>query len=266
MDDSQVQTAIQQAKDLNDLIATNSANLDSVKVLKSTHSNGKTRVASQTELDLVKELVDTKKEHVIAVAKSKLYNERLRKMMGTNQGIDGVCSFQIKTIQSSVDRTNIKNLHAALVAKYISKSIGLSGSFKAEFTNPQLRGLDEGLDTEIKDEIKAQVGGNDPANYTTPSLARINNVEEVHYDYLNSLAEESTFAISLDLLTVAVKAAVGVHDNVEGLGSWIRIDKESESIDWKQFDLDNPAIIAANMKPEKQTVAMVVKSYRAYPI
>jgi hypothetical protein len=266
MDDAQVQTAIQQAKDLNDLIANNFPNFNSVKLLKSIHSNGKSRAGTQAEIDLLKLVLDTKKAHVLASAKSKLFNERIRKLMGINQGIDGVCSFQIKTTKEAIDKTKIQKDHPQLVAKYISKSTNLSGSFKAEYVNPQLRGLDEPLDAEIKAEIKAQTGGNDPANYSKSILKRSKLIERTHLEYLESLGEESSLAISLDLLTSQVKASIGDYDNVEGLGSWIRADKESESIDWKQFGIDNPKVIAANMKPEKQSVAMVVKPYRAYPI
>ena len=265
MDDAQVKKAVQQAKDFNKAVANRVTDFETIAVQSKLHSNGKTRAATQDEIDLLAKLFEAKKKHMVAASKVKLFNEQIRKIMANSKGIVGVCELQSKVIKSSINYVQIKKDNEALVAKYTTTEMKLSASpFKADYTNPQLKGLDENLDQEIKAVKKGQVSEKNPANFTDKPESRTAAIEKIHQEYLASLGLESTLSIEVDLLAVAVKAAIREFDQVDGLGKWIRADKAKDTVDWKQFTLDHPTIIEANINPEKHIVAMVVNPHRSY--
>jgi hypothetical protein len=264
LDESQVQQSIGEAEKLEKTLKEIIPAAETVEVLKTTYSNGKTRDATPNEIILLNELIETKKKHIVAAAKTKLQNEKIRRLMGNNEGIEGVAEYQVKTTAATMDSKKVKELHTSLIAKYTSIGTKFGSAFKAEFTNPQLRALDGSLNNAIAKEKDNQVGSNDPANYSGGEAGRTPDIENAHSDYVASLAEASQLEIKIEMLIIKIKAAIGEFDIVTGLGKWIRQDKETEIIDWPKFKEENPKIVSANMKPEIHRIAMKVKPFRAY--
>jgi hypothetical protein len=264
LDDSQVQQSIDEAKKLEKTLKEIISAAEAVEVLKTTYSNGKTRDATPDEKNLLNELIEAKKEHIVAAAITKFHNEKIRRLMGNNEGIKDVAEYQVKTTAATIDSKKVKELHPSLVAKYTSLIAKFGSDFKAEFTNPQLRALDGSLNDAIAKEKDKQVGSNDPTNYSGGEAGRTPDIENAHLDYVASLGEASRLEIKIEMLIIKIKAAIGEFDIVAGLGKWIRQDKETEKIDWPKFKEENPKIVSANMKPEIHRMAMKVKPFRPY--
>ena len=269
MDDDQVAEAIKQADSLNQLIEAHRPQIELATTIYNQLSNGQMKKPSKEEAGLADEWLDAKKKHVLAKSTVSLFAERLRRLMGDCRGIVGVVDFQDKLTEAALDKKAkkaIKDKHPDIVKQYTSTKPSISGTLKADHTNPQLRGLNKSLDKQIKDEKALQVPGSDPGDFGKGPAARTSEIEQAHSGYLESLGEERTLKIDLDLMVDRVKAACGLNDGVEGLCTWKREESESETIDWDQLAEDHPKIVEANMTDEKRTAAFKPKPYRPYPI
>ena len=264
MDDDQVAEAIKQAKALNQLIEEHRPQIEQATTIYNQLSNGQMKKPSKEEAGLADEWLDAKKKHVLAKSTVSLLAERLRRLMADCRGIVGVVDFQDKLTAAALDKKAIKEKHPDIVKQYTSTKTSISGTLKADHTNPRLRGLDESLDKQIKDEKALQVPGSDPDDFGKGPAARTPEIEQAHSDYLESLGEERALKIDFELIVDRVQAACGLYDGVEGLCTWKREESESEKIDWKQLVEDHPKIAEANMTDEKRIAAVKVKPYRPY--
>ncbi len=265
MDDDQVAAAIRQAETLNQLIESHRPQIELATTIYNVLSNGKTKKASKDELELAFDWLETKKKHVLAKNNASLFAHRLRRLMGDCRGIEGVIDFQDKLTVSTLDKKKIKEKYPDLVKQYTTTNTSISGTLKPEYTNPLLKGLDENLAKQIKDEKDLQISSSDPDDFSNDSATRTPEIEQVHSDYLGSLGRTRELKIELDLIVDRVKANCGLNDGIEGLCAWKREESESEKTDWKQLVEDHSKIAEANMTDEKRTAAFKIKPYRPYP-
>ena len=266
MSDNQVNEAVQKSVYLNDLIEGHRDLIEFGMEIYNAPSNGEIREASEDELILAGEWLEAKIRNILAKARADLFRERLRRMMGSCRGIDGVVDFQDKLRAASIDKGSIKKSHPDLVDRYSSRKTSISGSLKAEFTNPRLKALDESLEDQIKREKAGQHPGSEPDEFEDSIAARTPEIEEAHMGLLSRLGEERESKIHLDLAIDRAKAACGLHDGVEGLCSWKRVEVESAVIDWKRLAEENPEVVDSNMVPEKRIAAFKIKAYRPYSL
>jgi len=264
MDDDQVAEAIKQAEDLNQLIEAHRTQIELSTTIYNQLSNGKTKKPSKDEAGLADEWLVAKKKHVLAKNTVSLFTHRLRRLMGDCRGIEGVMDFQDKLTAATLDTKSIKEKHPGIVKQYTTTKTSISGKLKPDHTNPTLKGLDEDLAKQIKDEKDLQFSSSDPDDFGKGPATRTPEIEQAHSDLLESLGEERALKIDLELIVDRVQAACEFYDGVEGLCTWKREESESEKIDWKQLAEDHPKIAQDNMTDEKRTAAFKIKSYRPY--
>ncbi len=264
MDAEQVLEAIGQATALNQFIEEHRQNIEIGMEIYNQASSGQTRQPTNEDVSLGEEWLDLKRRHVIAKGTVTLHSERLRRLMGNARGIGGVVDFEERVRKSALDKKAIQQEHPDIVKRFTTIKTALSGKFSPQHTNPQLKGLDAGLDKQIKDEKSLQAGGRDPDYYSQSQASRTAEIESAHSDYLSSLGEERTLKIHLDLIVDRAKAACGLDDGVGGLCTWVRKEVDSESVDWGSLAEERPDIAEAYITDEKRYVAVIIKPFKPY--
>jgi hypothetical protein len=238
--------------------------LEAIKPMAKITSDGIIRSATTAESTMIELWEVTKTAHVVAKGQKDLVTAQLRALMGMHNGIAGILEFITKFSSLNLDQKSLRQQHPDLVAQYTTTSTKVTGSFKAYFTNPQLRKVNEGLAAELREATTSQSKEKDPEKYTLVEMEADATAKQLHETYLESLADESRLSIELDLIKAELQALCGASEGIEGVCTWNRAEKLTESVDWKKLTEEHPQVVAQHQGESKQTFALELHRFRAY--
>ena len=242
------------------------ADFESKAALKSTESTGQVRTPTSEETEVYGHIVAAKEALNVAKAVKELADLKLRELLGTAAGVDGIIHLQQKSSKPVFDRRELEKSRPDLHAEFwIEKPDKISGSPRvAGFRS--LKNIDEDLSDRLKQCRKNKSKISPQQAKTGRTAKRSADAMAAHATYVASLAAVARAEWDSDRWTARLLGLLGKDESIEDQITWKRALKSQGSFDTERFKQEYPDLYAQYLRPESHSVAVDIHSHRPYPL
>jgi hypothetical protein len=266
LDDNELKLVISEAKRMKAEQIKNEFFILKVEKLVTNESNGIERKATKTEKKLRDEYLIKLKRKKELEAHLALIRSGFCKELGTKFGeITGIMDMSYTSDTLTFDTKSIKANYFSLYETYCKSEINESIKQKFDINGEADAALSKWnipLDNKKK---------NIPVELFSPAQVnkakkRSKKTELLHANYLMCLKEKYLLEWDLELIEFQLKASVGIYEKIEGVCSWKRELKKSESYKFDEDKLkkDQPALYLAHLMVKKGHHKINIYPHRAY--
>jgi hypothetical protein len=238
------------------------SNFQSKVLLKTEESSGHIRKPTHKELALYSQIIDAKLDLDVKIANQEIIKGRLFDEIRNSSDIPGVLKLTSSVRKRCLQKARLKEDYRAIYLQYESeKSSKISGTVKIKGA-PSIRKVYPMLyNTVTETKEKSQF---DIQQLNNPSSDRTTSTINIHFTYLDNLADIAKAEWLYESLIAKLAARVGLDDGIEGLISWKRKNTKKLIFDEDSFKKNHPEIYSEYLQPEKTIVTSRISPYGIY--
>lgn len=218
-------------------------------------SDGTTRTATTTEIELHRELVSVKKHLDLCKSTSKELSQALLATQQTTPTANRWIREESKAGTVKLDQKALAVAHPRVFQRYLIDKSTTSRRFR-------LQGIDA-TQAAITPDLTELV------NETLALLGVCTDPEVLHTQYLVLHEQQARFQWLEEQLDVQLRALCGAHEGIEGLCTWGRRSETREVLDTEALRQDNPELYERFLTRGPRSVAVVPTkdlAYRSRPL
>jgi hypothetical protein len=252
--------AIDEANKVNDEMLAMAAKAKRAEDMSAKPSDGTTKKASDKARRLHAQYIAAESERARLKLEQSLIETELRRLTSDSAGISGITVQSMTDPSPRLDASALKAARPSLYQKFVNEKESFSKRFSI---------------TDKPTPAKAHKGLNKQLNKASERLATISSVKadgkrrsapskNLHAEWLLKHSEIAEFAFTASRLELEIKSICGTAEEVEGVCTWKRGNKVSESFDGAGFKKAHPRIWARFASIPNPQVRLVVHRYRPY--
>lgn len=238
--------------------------------LKRTVSSGESRAPTQAETNLHAAYCAAKTEVDRLEAGQATLKLRILETMGPVGSVRGVVNVQVKTNPGKLNLEALLTEHPEETGSFMRlKPAKTEITGRLSFSNvPTLGSVDEELHAQHQ-AAKGALRRITVEQGNSAAGVRDANLVSLHGEYVAGLGPLSTAKLTAERLKAELAGALGEHDAITGLVSWIRRTKttpETTAFDKTAFKKVHPELLQAYTGPATYSMAFNMSECRPYPL